>query len=130
MGQEKLNDGRTEHVAGTAITIDTTWQDGTAILSVAGDIDMQTAGNLSDAIATAVAESPTGVIVDLSVVEFLASAGMTVLIATQGQLEPATRFAVVADGPGTSRPIHLMGVDAVVRVYAKLPDALNDFAIA
>ncbi|BCI92312.1 hypothetical protein NIIDMKKI_75180 [Mycobacterium kansasii] len=45
--------------------------------------------------------------------DFLASAGMTVLVTANAQVVAPTRFAVVADGPATSRPIKLMGIDSV-----------------
>ena len=57
--------------------------------------------------------------------EFLASAGMGVLIAAQDELAPAIRFAVVADGPATSRPLKLVGVTDVVDLYATLDEALD-----
>ena len=76
------------------------------------------------AIAEAAKSSPTAVVVDMSAVEFLASAGMGVLIAAQDELAPAIRFAVVADGPATSRPLKLVGVTDVVDLYATLDEAL------
>lgn len=39
---------------------------------------------------------------------------MTVLVTTQAELQPPTKFAVVADGSATSRPIKLMGIDSVL----------------
>ena len=38
---------------------------------------------------------------------------------------PPTRFAVVADGPATSRPIKLMGIDSVLRFMHPLDNALS-----
>ncbi len=61
----------------------------------------------------------------MTAVEFLASAGMGVLIAAQDELAPDTRFAVVADGPATSRPLKLVGVTDVVDLYATLDEALT-----
>jgi anti-anti-sigma regulatory factor len=61
----------------------------------------------------------------MSDVEFLASAWMGVLIAAQDELAPAVGFAVVADGPATSRPLKLVGVTDVVDLYATLDEALG-----
>jgi anti-anti-sigma regulatory factor len=61
----------------------------------------------------------------MSDVEFLASAGMGVLIAAQDELTPTVGFAVVADGPATSRPLKLVGVTDVVDLYATLDEALG-----
>jgi hypothetical protein len=38
------------------------------------------------------------------------------------------RFAVVADGPATSRPIKLLGVDSIVALFPTLEEALADVA--
>jgi anti-anti-sigma regulatory factor len=50
-------------------------------------------------------------IVDLSEVDFLASAGMSVFIAGNHAANGARPFGVVADGPCTARPMKLMGLD-------------------
>ncbi|WP_123025052.1 STAS domain-containing protein [Mycolicibacterium stellerae] len=99
--------------------------DSVSVVAVAGVVDMLTAPDLEKAIAEAAKNSPTAVVVDMSDVEFLASAGMGVLIAAQDELSPAIRFAVVADGPATSRPLKLVGVTDVVDLYATLDEALG-----
>jgi anti-anti-sigma factor len=86
---------------------------------------MLTAPDLEKAIAEAAKSTPSAVVVDMSDVEFLASAGMGVLIAAQDELAPAVGFAVVADGPATSRPLKLVGVTDVVDLYATLDEALG-----
>lgn len=98
--------------------------DSVSVVSVAGVVDMLTAPDLEKAIADAATSSPSAVVVDMSAVEFLASAGMGVLIASQDELAPAVKLAVVADGPATSRPLKLVGVTDVVDLYATLDEAL------
>jgi hypothetical protein len=58
-------------------------------------------------------------------VEFLASAGLSVLVNGQAEVVPPTKFAVVADGPATSRPIKLMGIDSVLSLHRTLDNALS-----
>jgi anti-sigma B factor antagonist len=103
-----------EHQSGQAV-----------VLTVSGEVDMMTAPQLAEAIHNALASSPETLIVDLSNVEFLASAGMTVLVTAQADVVPPTRFAVVAEGPATSRPIKLMGIDTVLPLYSTLDGALS-----
>lgn len=98
--------------------------DANSVVSVAGVVDMLTAPELEKAIAEAAKSSPNAVVVDMTAVEFLASAGMGVLIAAQDELAPAIKLAVVADGPATSRPLKLVGVTDVVDLYATLDEAL------
>ncbi|OBF04321.1 STAS domain-containing protein [Mycobacterium sp. 852002-10029_SCH5224772] len=102
--------------------------DGAVVLTVSGEVDMLSSPQLADAIQTALATQPAALIVDLSKVGFLASAGMTVLVTAHGEVEPPTKFAVVANGSATSRPIKLMGIDSVLALYNSLDGALSDIA--
>jgi anti-anti-sigma factor len=99
--------------------------DRAVVLTVSGEVDMLSAPQLAEAIRTALAAGPAALIVDLSKVDFLASAGMTVLVTAQAEVVPPTRFAVVANGPATSRPIKLMGLDTILSLYSTLDSALS-----
>ncbi|HEX3286429.1 MAG TPA: STAS domain-containing protein [Mycobacterium sp.] len=104
-----------------------TWNDRIVVLSVGVAVDLLSAPRLTEAIRYALAMAPAGLIVDLTEVEFLASVGMSVLVDAQEQANAASaRFAVVADGAGTSRPIRLLGIDAIVALYPTLEDAFRD----
>jgi anti-sigma B factor antagonist len=111
--------------AGSSCTLHERSVDGISVVGVTGVVDMLTAPDLEKAIAEAAKSSPTAVVVDMTGVEFLASAGMGVLIAAQDELAPAVRFAVVAEGPATSRPLKLVGVTDVVDLYPTLDEALT-----
>ena len=95
------------------------------VLSVAGVVDMLTSSRLEDAIAAAAKDEPQGVVVDLGAVDFLASAGMGILVAARDELPESMQFAVVADGPATSRPLKLVGIADVVGLHATLDEALT-----
>lgn len=99
-----------------------------SVVSVAGTVDMLTAPQLEQAIAAAAKTSPAAIVVDLTAVEFLASAGMGLLVAAQDELSPAVRLVMVADGPATSRPLKLVGIADVVALYATLDEALTALA--
>jgi anti-sigma B factor antagonist len=104
------------------------WVEQVVVVAVSGTVDTLTAPKLTEAIGVAAAKSPAGVIIDLSKVEFLASAGMSALIAAHTDVTPNARFGVVADGPATSRPLTLLGVDSVIAVYGTLDEALHDIS--
>ena len=103
------------------------WVDRTAVLTVQGDVDALTAPRLTEKILDVAAEKPAALIVDLSELEFLASAGITVLVTAHEYITEKVnaRFAVVADGPTTSRPLKMMSIDSVLNLYPKLQDALD-----
>lgn len=95
-----------------------------AVVAVAGELDVTTAPALATAIDQQVASTPSALIVDLSAVSFLASAAMTVLATTQKDHGDTLAYSVVADGPTTSRPIKLMGLDQEFALHADLASAL------
>lgn len=97
-----------------------------AVVSVWGDLDALTAPMLARAIRSAAQRQPDALIVDLSAVGFLASAGMSVLVDAHEELRPAVRFRVVADGPSTGRPLALLGIDTLIAVHRTLEAALGD----
>ncbi|WP_245905785.1 STAS domain-containing protein [Mycolicibacterium palauense] len=111
--------------AAASCTVGEEWFGRVAVLSVSGVVDMLTAPTLEEAITTALGKSPATLVVDLSDVEFLASAGMGVLVAANDQATPNIGFAVVADGPVTSRPLKLVGIADIVTLYPTLDEALS-----
>jgi anti-anti-sigma factor len=106
------------------ITTSVTHQDGVAVVAVGGDVDVATVAALEASITDALAAKPTALVIDLSDVDFLASAGLQTLVATNEAVSKTTAFAVVANGPATSRPIQLTGLDSVFSLYSTLAEAL------
>ncbi len=100
------------------------WVDGVAIVAVSGVVDMLTSPQLETAIDAALGERPTGVVIDFTDVEFLASAGMGVLVAAHDKAGSDVAFSVVADGPATSRPLKLVGIADILSLYPSLDEAL------
>ncbi len=84
---------------------------------------MLTSPQLEAAITGALAKQPAAVIVDLSDVDFLASAGMGVLVAARDRAGETAGFAVVANGPATSRPLKLVGLADLIGMYPTLDEA-------
>jgi anti-sigma B factor antagonist len=95
------------------------------VLTVGGDIDLSTAATLETAIDAALIGSPMALIVDLSAVEILGSAGLRVLGAAKEKVAIPRRFAVVASSPATRRPIELTDLDQVFSMYQTLDDAVR-----
>jgi anti-sigma B factor antagonist len=110
--------------AASRCTIEQRRIDEIEVLSVAGVVDMLTAPQLEEAIAAAGKASPRGVIIDMAAVDFLASAGMGILVAARDELPSSVGLAVVADGPATSRPLKLVGIADVVGLHSTLDQAL------
>jgi anti-sigma B factor antagonist len=107
-----------------AIATALAYQDGIAVLAVGGDVDLATVPALEAAIDEALVSKPTGLVIDLSEVGFLASAGLQALVATHNNVSESAQFAVVANSAATSRPIQLTGLDQIFELYPTLDEAL------
>lgn len=104
------------------------WVGRTAVIRVSGVLDMLTSPQLEVGIAAALLKKPSALIVDLTDVDFLASAGMGVLVAARDKAASAVRFGVVADSPATSRPLKLVGLADLIGLCRNLDEALAAFA--
>ena len=109
--------------ANTGCVVSEEWFGRTVVLGASGVIDMLTSPQLEVSIATSLKKNPTAIIVDLTDVDFLASAGMGVLVAARDQAAPEVRFGVVASGPATSRPLKLVGLAEIVGLFSTLDEA-------
>jgi len=113
-------------VSASEITTSVAHRDEITVLSVVGDIDVACAPELEAVIAAVLAEDPVALIVDLSEVAFLATAGLRILAATYEKITLAGgRFAVVADSPETRRPIQLTDLNQLFSLYLTLHDAIT-----
>lgn len=109
--------------APSGCTINEQWVDRTVVISVSGVLDMLTSPQLESAISTAIGKHPKAIVVDLADVDFLASAGMGVLVSARDRADGHIGFAVVASGPATSRPLKLVGLADVVGLYPTMAEA-------
>ncbi|MCB1289678.1 MAG: STAS domain-containing protein [Mycobacterium sp.] len=107
-------DSRSSATAPASCGISEEWTGRTLVISVSGTLDMMTSPRLAEAIATGFLKNPSAMIIDLSDVDFLASAGMGVLVAASDRADGKFKFVVVADGPATSRPLTLVGLADVL----------------
>lgn len=107
-------------VATTVVVVD-----GVTVLAVAGTLDLLTMAEFQDAVDSVLSTEPVALIIDLTEVEFLASAGMSVLIAASRGAAHIP-FVVVADGPATSRPIRLTALDTIFSLCATREEALRN----
>ncbi|MGH3951810.1 MAG: STAS domain-containing protein [Pseudonocardiaceae bacterium] len=101
------------------------WQGRATVLAVAGEIDMLTAPRVEEALMLALESRPETLVVDLTDVRFLGSAGLAALIGAQRKAGKQIGFRVVAAGTATSRPLHVTGLDQQFVVYPSREQALN-----
>ncbi|QBS44365.1 STAS domain-containing protein [Nocardia sp. CS682] len=97
--------------------------DSTRILSLTGEIDMASAPQFQAAVDEALRDQPNTLVVDLSLVEFFGSAGLSVLLVAAEAL-PSGQLRVVASPP-VRRPIEVTGLDKLLSVHNTVDDALS-----
>lgn len=95
----------------------------TAILRVTGALDLALAPTLRNLADRALRQAPALVVIDLTEVDFLASAGMAILLRVHRQCPPAGML-VVADGPITMRPLRMTRLTDELVVFPTLAAAL------
>jgi anti-sigma B factor antagonist len=104
------------------LELDWARRDDVVVLSASGDVDLHTAGQLRDAVVSAVGgeggEAPRQVDVDLSGVPFLNSSGLGALLAG---VQEANRlgivFRVLNLQPPVRRVVEMMGLIDVLDVH-------------
>ena len=100
------------------------------VLAAAGELDMVTAPQFEEHVGRVLERRPAALIVDLTRVDFLGSVGIGILMHAHNECGTAMAYAVVADGPATSRPMHLLAVDEVIDVYPTMTDATRALGIS
>lgn len=94
------------------------------VLPVAGDIDMLTAPQFEEALASALRDQPEVLVVDLDKVEFFTSAGLTAMVGAFQQAGDRTALRVVATNSATVRPLQVTALDRKIPVYASREQAV------
>ena len=100
------------------------------VLAAAGELDMVTAPQFEEHVGRVLERRPAALIVDLTRVDFLGSVGIGILMHAYNECGTEMAYAVVADGPATSRPMHLLAVDEVIDVYPTMTDATRALGIS
>ncbi|WP_280426357.1 STAS domain-containing protein [Nocardia carnea] len=95
--------------------------DGTTVVTVHGEVDMASAPQLQAALEDA-QRGGNPLVVDMSEVGFLGSAGLSVLLVTTEAAGAAGLRVVASDA--VRRPIELTGLDKMLAVYDSLDTAL------
>ncbi|MCE5291254.1 MAG: STAS domain-containing protein [Nocardiaceae bacterium] len=91
------------------------------VLKVFGYIDLSTAEVLENALAKILDDLQSLLVIDLSQVEFLGSAGLSILARTHQRLSAPQRMAIVVNNIA-ARPLEITGLDKVLSVYEDLDD--------
>ena len=98
--------------------------DGSVVVSLAGELDLYNAQDVREALLECCAESPNRLVVDLSGVKFIDSTALGVLIEARTKLENRRGFLLAAPGLETRRALEISGLDRHFAVHDSLDAAL------
>ena len=98
--------------------------DGTVVVSLAGELDLYNAHEVREALLECCAESPGRLVVDLSGVKFIDSTALGVLIEARTKLANRRGFLLAAPGFETKRALEISGLDRHFAVHDSLDAAL------
>ncbi|UOX90277.1 STAS domain-containing protein [Amycolatopsis sp. FBCC-B4732] len=110
--------------AGSAGSVALEDRDGTAVLRVDGALDLALAPKLRRLVERAARSRPASLVIDLTDVTFLASAGMAELVRAHRAQTAAAPLRVVASGRITLRPLELTRLTDELAIYSSLSEAL------
>jgi anti-anti-sigma factor len=108
------------------VTVDVEQHGDAVVLRVAGELDLLTTPTLSEACTQELRKRPLVLVIDLTGVTFLASVGMSAIVAAHEEGGDITRVRVVGGTRDTMRPIRVTGLDNLLSVYSTLAAALDD----
>jgi anti-sigma B factor antagonist len=108
------------------VTVDVEQHGDATVLRVAGELDLLTTPTLSEASSTELRKRPRVLVIDLTGVTFLASVGMSAIVAAHEEGGEQTQVRVVGGTRDTLRPIRVTGLDNLLSVYPTLKAALDD----
>lgn len=97
------------------------------VVEVLGDVDVASVGPVRAGVADAVGAGARTVVLDLTGVALLASAGMTLLIALDQELRERGCVLRLVTGAvrAVRRPLAISGLDGVLTLHDDLPGALD-----
>lgn len=99
---------------------------GVMVVAVEGELDVDTADVVLDAMRLGVGTGGSALIADLSAVSFFGSTGISTLITAHEFAEAhSTDFHVVAPQRAVKRPLQVTGVADVLSLHDSVADAVN-----
>ena len=110
-GQPDVSNEGTEAPFDDVITLSTSSEDGVVTVTVVGEVDTFTAPVLRSTLDSQLEQQPRELVIDLSGVQFLGSAGLAVLVETQkSSRAKEVGLQLIATTRAVTRPLEVTGL--------------------
>jgi len=96
----------------------------TSLITVEGELDLFTAPSLKQMLVDALHAGSSRLVVDLSLVTFIDSTTLGVLVGVTRRLEDGARLAIVCVRPNVRKIFEFSGLDGTFAIFATLDEAL------
>ena len=101
-------------------------QDGTAVVAVAGEIDVYTSPLLQERLVEVLKDGSSSIVLDLSAVTFLDSTGLGVLITGLKRCRSAEGdLVLVTAQPNVLKVLEITGLNDVFQIHDSVDDAID-----
>lgn len=98
------------------------------IVSVTGSVDALTAADLSKALTAQIAEGHANLVVDLTGVEFMSSAGLrTLLGGVKEARSSGGDLRIISTNPGVDKVLKMSGFHNIAKVFPSQAEAVSSF---
>lgn len=103
-------------------------ENGVVVITVTGSVDALTTGNLYSVIAAQVANKSVNVVIDLTGVEFVSSAGLrTLFSATKEARSSGGDLRAASNNPVIDKLLGMSGFTSIAKVFSSVQDAVASF---
>ena len=98
------------------------------IVKVTGSVDALTAAELSKVLTTQIMEGHANLVVDLTGVEFMSSAGLrTLLGAVKDARSHGGDLRIISTNPGVDKVLKMSGFNNIAKVFPSQAEAVSSF---
>jgi anti-sigma B factor antagonist len=97
----------------------------TSVVAVTGELDLSSAPTLKWTLVDLLEASCNQLVVDLSLVTFMDSTALGVLIGVNRSLDVGARLAIVSENTNVLRIFELSGLDGAFAIFATVDEALS-----
>lgn len=109
------------------MTVNIEKQDNAAIIFVVGRLDSVTCSDLEDKTMRTIAEGDTNLVLELSDVPFISSAGLRVILLATKKVQGTGKLVLCGLKPQVHEIIEMAGFHNIIKIYNNLDDAKAAF---
>jgi len=101
-----------------------------SIVSIAGSIDALTADRITNCIDERIHSGENHMVIDLSEVEFMSSAGLRIILGALKQIrKQGGNLCIAGAQAGVERVLKMSGLPKILKIYDDIDNAITQFIV-